>query len=535
MAITIPTLNKFLSLWQVRGQQVANNTIALLNLLKATPQVDLSALASAVLVLSQAFVATQELVCTIIVNDSGFSTLTIPQQQQIWQAFSGWSELFTFLAAIAVQDNFIVLDSITSAPTNAKLFGAKTNNPAAINATLESIFSAQTIAGVSVNNFYSISSSARENLVSLIAVDWALSNNPTTFGFTSTAQILNYAQNVLENTTPNIVNSTALATQINGAVLTGIQITTPSRLKALPVPVNASVESLSLQYTGTADNWQQIVALNNLIFPYITDNIVTALGTPFANTTLLQSSVSSGNTLILGNVQGLEQNCKILLTSGTTQQIFTVQAIAPVSLALATALINTWDSFTLGGQVTTVEPIVNTFNSAFTTVQTFQSNINQGNILTTGDTILVPIANSANTSVVSNSLSDPLLYGTDIQISTQGTLQVTNGDLGTVSGVTNVAQAVLNRFNTPLKSLVEHPSYGSILDLFVGLGNSANNAFIAKANATQTLLADPRIATAKVTNIVLNSDTLEIDVTGTLQDGSNFNPTRLTVPITLGV
>lgn len=516
MAITISKTNQFLTQWSIRGQQVANNTLALLSLINATPQVDLTNLASAVLVVAQAYAASQQLACTILVQDANFSTFSKLEQEQVWLAFEAWNELFAFLASLAVNTNYIALDSIVSASTNAKLFGAKTANPAAINAKLEAILSAHTIAGININTFYSISTQAREELVSLASVDWSLSTSPSVFGYASTDAILTTALDILTNAAPNQINVPALVNQVNNAVLQGLSQKQPFQVRAITVPTKATVESLALQYTGNADNWREIVQLNNLIYPYITNNAVEALGVPFITTTLSQS-VSSGTSITIGNTQGIEQNYIVLLTSGATQQQLTVQSVG------------------IGGQITTEQAVANSFTTTFTTVKVYRSNADQGNILTTGDTILIPVSQNVKTnSVITNNTTDPLIYGIDIQIDSQGNLHASNGDLATVSGLNNISQAIYNRLKTPINSVVMHPEYGSVLSLFIGLGNSTKNAFIAQANVTQTLISDPRIASADVSQASVNGDILTIDVTTTLIDGTKFSPNRLDVPINFG-
>lgn len=535
--MNIPTINKFINLWKIRAPQIINNTSALVSLIRNVNQIDLTPLASAVLLLSQSYAKCQQLACSIIVQDNLFATLPLTSQQQILTAYKGWNELITFLSAVAFQENLIVLESITSASSNARLFGAHVLNPATINSKLESILSVSTLAGVTPMTFYSFTTKAREELVQIISIDWALSNDPTVYGFSTTGDILNLISDVLNNVVPKAVNVNALTTQLTKAALSGLTITQPFQIRPVIIPPKATIESLALQYTGSAVTWPQIALLNSLIFPYITDDPVEQLGTPFTTTPLLQTTLNSGgSSLIVGNIQGIEQGYKILITEGTTEQILTVQSISPIPIDSIDTLIDTWDLFDNSGLITVNEVINDTYTSQFATVNLYKSNVDQGNILSFGSIILIPVSkNIQNTSVLTSNIDDPQFLGIDVGTDAIGNLLVSNGDLELVSGTQNITQALYHRLQTPSNSLVLHPNYGNLLNTFIGRANIPTHAFFMEANLTQSLLSDPRIDTVQGTNANIDGDKINIGITVTLKNGNTLSPDRLLLPINFGV
>ncbi|MDZ8263314.1 DUF2634 domain-containing protein [Nostoc sp. ChiQUE01b] len=70
------------------------------------------------------------------------------------------------------------------------------------------------------------------------------------------------------------------------------------------------------------------------------------------------------------------------------------------------------------------------------------------------------------------------------------------GDLATVSGRTNLGQAILNRFNTRQGELsqIGHPDYGSRLHLLMGEMNNSRTRNLAEIYIRECLNQESRIA-----------------------------------------
>lgn len=534
--LNIPIVNQLLNLWNTRGQQTSNNIISLFQLYQYSTVYNLSSVAGSVVLLAQAYAQAQVIAGQVIMSDSLWDTLSIPNQGQIYEAFTNWIELETLLGSVAFQENFPVLDTIIQPSSSARLFGALTANPSTINLQLETFLSVPTLVGITPNTFWSITTAAREELSSVISVDLVLEDNLSFFGFSSNYEFISTVIDILTNMVPLTVNVSALLTQIQSTTATGTQTSQFNSVQAVTVPPNSTLEALSLQYTGNADNWEQIAFQNNLIYPYITNNPIVQLGNPYFSTVLLQTNVTSGsNSFAIGNVIGISQGCTLLLQSGNLYDILEVGSVSTLDIDSISTLIDTWDLFDNSGVINTLGTCVNSYNSTNTIVSIYLDSADQGVVASAGDTILIPINSNAanNTNVISQQQEDVFLYGVDIQ-TTNGLLSVTNGDLSIVTGIPNVVQAISNQFATPQNTLVEHPQYGSNLETFIGQANSPYNSSLAAISGIQTALSDPRISSASNTSTVVSGDTINIDLTVVLIDGTTVSPVRLSTPITFG-
>jgi phage baseplate assembly protein W len=69
------------------------------------------------------------------------------------------------------------------------------------------------------------------------------------------------------------------------------------------------------------------------------------------------------------------------------------------------------------------------------------------------------------------------------------------GDLDTVTGVDNLVQALLIRFNTPLGDLAAlgHPDFGSRLHDLIGSGNTETTRNLVRLFTLETLRQEPRV------------------------------------------
>src|SRR6266852_3432830 len=90
-------------------------------------------------------------------------------------------------------------------------------------------------------------------------------------------------------------------------------------------------------------------------------------------------------------------------------------------------------------------------------------------------------------------------------------------DLGIVSGLDNLGQAILMRLLTPKGELaaLAHPEYGSRLNELIGSGNTATTRNLAKLYILESLKLEPRIR--KVVHVVVTPalgtrDTIDISL-----------------------
>jgi phage baseplate assembly protein W len=98
-------------------------------------------------------------------------------------------------------------------------------------------------------------------------------------------------------------------------------------------------------------------------------------------------------------------------------------------------------------------------------------------------------------STPSTALTPDDVYKTDGLLNPDGTLNVTeNGDIGTVSGIANLTQALENALDTDRGELIYHMQYGYMGRRLLGTDNGPTAGMLAARYADQTVSADSRIA-----------------------------------------
>ncbi|MDR3519154.1 MAG: DUF2634 domain-containing protein [Azospirillaceae bacterium] len=143
-------------------------------------------------------------------------------------------------------------------------------------------------------------------------------------------------------------------------------------------------------------------------------------------------------------------------------------------------------------------------------------------VLLSGSQILVPSSAPA-ASAVADATS---VFGVDVLLGRDpvagGVLSVAAGDLGSVSGVDNLAQALRNRLDTRPGELLYHPDYGCRVHELVGQGAGAAVAQLAVAFVTEAVLADPRIASTESMVATVTGDTIAVTGTAITVDGKKL-------------
>ena len=147
-------------------------------------------------------------------------------------------------------------------------------------------------------------------------------------------------------------------------------------------------------------------------------------------------------------------------------------------------------------------------------------------VIQTGNQILVP----ATVPEISNQTDPADLYFVDVGLNPDATIAIANGDLGTVSGASNLTQAWTNRLETDKGELIFHGEYGGLLRQLIGAANGPNAGLLAESYASADILADPRaksIVSAEA-NISGSKITLTMSVQPIVADD---NPVEITTVI----
>lgn len=152
------------------------------------------------------------------------------------------------------------------------------------------------------------------------------------------------------------------------------------------------------------------------------------------------------------------------------------------------------------------------------------------NMVTVGDTILINLPDTINQSDLVASLATMPTYeqeeiialalGKDLDIlpltdytitpapglSSQTFELKSDGSqhLKTVKGLDNLRQSLFIRLMTPKGSYLGHPEYGSMLDMYLGMKNTEENAQLIDLEIERTMWTDGR-----VTNIIFNGHNIE--------------------------
>jgi phage baseplate assembly protein W len=110
-------------------------------------------------------------------------------------------------------------------------------------------------------------------------------------------------------------------------------------------------------------------------------------------------------------------------------------------------------------------------------------------VVRNGSFLMIP----ASTQSTSTDADD--VFKTDGLLNADGTLNVTeNGDIGTVSGIANLTQALENALDTDQGELIYHLGYGYLGRRLLGAQNGPTAGLLAARYAKQTVSADSRIA-----------------------------------------
>jgi phage baseplate assembly protein W len=326
-------------------------------------------------------------------------------------------------------------------------------------------------------------------------------SNSTTFTVQNSSPVsLNDLQNLANNIT--MPSTTSLITESNPYI---IPINSVNVYRVTQGDLYQGLQGIAQDQMGDATDWQQIAFINNLRYPYLSEDELELEGNN-ATTLYLSSPVTPGNTTIYvsGVSPFLIAGTILFFSLQSPQTDGTVQTLSDVVRIQSVQIDSTSPAST---RVLLQQPIYNTYpiGTSFNVLDT--SNNTSSRVVTIGDFILIPSGSGSNNNIQGNNLDITQLYallGQDIWLDNNGLIRNDqNGDLQTVVGVPNLKQAVTHRMRTEIGELVYHQDYGDPLLAYVGKVNSSVLAILANQKLSASLLDDPRIAA--VQNIVSTS------------------------------
>ena len=247
---------------------------------------------------------------------------------------------------------------------------------------------------------------------------------------------------------------------------------------------------------GNAEDWVVLAALNNLRYPYISEDPRDLLGHPQSEGRLALDAIAGSSFAF---VEGFDNPPK------AGQMLYFVsptaaggEAVRITSVEVSTGMIqfepeikNNWSQ----GNPVVIYPDPADLNTT---------------VLRPGDLLKLPGESNIQDFTLDRQEWETLL-GEDIALDENGQLLFDGGDLATYNGVDNLVQQLQHRLATSYGELPYHKDYGS--ELPDALGETASPYFIllAKALVRESLLRDPRISDVTNISVQVDGDTVLID------------------------
>lgn len=282
------------------------------------------------------------------------------------------------------------------------------------------------------------------------------------------------------------------------------------------VKAEDSLQAIAAYTTGNAENWADIVMINNLRHPYISEDPKLTRGTNDYTAYLTRNTIPGDNIIYVnGSSPWLIKDSVLFFTlesplsDGTTKLTSDVVKIDKV-----------WKQPNGEARVVLQSQIYNTYEAGHR-VDVLATNGNtQMRVVAPGDFILIPSTRSNRSDISGHTINLDEIYeilGSDFSLGLNGNLSAdNNGDLLVVNGLFNLNQAIRHLLITEQNELHYHPKYGNPLLLYIGQVNSPTLAILSNYEIQRTLIADPRIKTVERVETEIIGDSIHVRVTVTV-------------------
>lgn len=268
------------------------------------------------------------------------------------------------------------------------------------------------------------------------------------------------------------------------------------------------IQILARQLLGDRQRTDELIQINQLRYPYISDNPSDQYAQPKGNV-FLTSSITNPNEITIANPNQVVilRGDMVFFQQGKTHDAQTVQSV-------------------IGDDITLTEALNGTYNEAtMVTVFSNQENIST-QVLQTGDTLLYPFDSTVSGS---NYL---LLLGKDWKVDPEGFLTKEGRDIGIVKGLDNLSQGLRLRYQTPKGALLLHETYGN--DVYSVLGESMEPQFkgLIKYYLEESGKQDGRVQDIQISSISYDDDFITAQIS-VLPIGSQ-DPINQSISIPIG-
>lgn len=247
---------------------------------------------------------------------------------------------------------------------------------------------------------------------------------------------------------------------------------------------------------GNAEDWVVLAALNNLRYPYISEDPRDLLGHPQSEGRLALDAIAGSSFAF---VEGFDNPPK----AGQMLYFVSPTAAGGEAVRITSVEVST-------GMIQFEPEIKNNWSQGNPVVIYPDPADLKTTILRPGDLLKLPGESNIQDFTLDRQEWETLL-GEDIALDENGQLLFDGGDLATYNGVDNLVQQLQHRLATSYGELPYHKDYGS--ELPDALGETASPYFIllAKALVRESLLRDPRISDVTNISVQVDGDTVLID------------------------
>jgi phage baseplate assembly protein W len=269
-----------------------------------------------------------------------------------------------------------------------------------------------------------------------------------------------------------------------------------------------TLEFLAGKYLGDPGRWVDIVILNKLRPPFISDSHIDQLG-PILTSGALLESLAVGSTQLTLNL--LTPSLAVKHGSIHLHQLQSNGSIQceTISLAGPGALLSDGRTSLTLATPTSLEFTAGAVWFLYPNVFTITTRV-----LTLGDTLILPDPNSFQ-QIEDDTEEFAKLLGTDMELN-EHTRKLhwdpKTHDFKVVRGVQNMKQAIKLRLMTSPGELLYHPNYGDELLTFVGRRNTAIFKALAAGIIHSCLNQDIRIYSVENIKVSVSGDVCTVDL-----------------------
>lgn len=294
------------------------------------------------------------------------------------------------------------------------------------------------------------------------------------------------------------------------AVSNGLQFTTSQSKFFVPFP-GGSMESLAVQYLGSADRWIEIAALNGLRAPYIDEDgfFVSLTGSGSQNTAI----ISDPSNLYVGQIVEIQSN---------TQQPFSVKIRSIEEISEEDTLLTFEDDVDLSDFKVADEAKIHAY---------LPNTVNSSRLIAIPSQTSVP--DNARVKIgpdVTDLNGIAHIAKTDFLIRSDGDIVITSGgDIMLANGLTNMIQAAKMKLLTKVGSMIQHPNFGNPVQ--PGASAADINAAEVLSQLNRLFAQDSRFSGVLAGKVQLNGPALTVDLLLGVA-GSNSNlPIKAELPL----